>query len=170
MGFKDLTPNNWDAPDPVSELFVRPSPIVGVVSMNGNDWARLFLGVELSDRVPQDIRDLFAVARGTMVYGWFFYPLFQLGQEQLFRVAEAAARERYHALGGEDEQPAFYDSVEYLVEHGAIAAEGKERWEGFRYFRNAGSHPRRQVVMPPGPIAGALMTMAERIEALYAGE
>ena len=33
-----------------------------------------------------------------MLYGWFFYPLFRLGEEQLYRVCEAAAAVRYTQL------------------------------------------------------------------------
>ena len=68
MSFKQLTANNWDRPDDTSKIFGRMSPLVGVVPMNGNDWARAFLGVELPESVPEEIRDLFAVARGTLLY------------------------------------------------------------------------------------------------------
>jgi hypothetical protein len=45
--------------------------------------------------VPEPIRELFDVARGAMIYGWFFYPLFRLGEDQLHRVVEAAVVARY---------------------------------------------------------------------------
>lgn len=94
MGFKPLTPTNWLQPDPTSGIFGRVSPVAGPMRMDGEDWARRFLAVELASHVPEPVRDLFAVARGALVYGWFFYPLFKLGEEQIYRVAEAAARQR----------------------------------------------------------------------------
>jgi hypothetical protein len=51
-----------------------------MAQMDGNDWARHFLAVELHEDVPADVHDLFAVARGTMLYGWFFYPLYALAK------------------------------------------------------------------------------------------
>ena len=66
--------------------------------MTGEDWARAFLNVELKEHVPEPVSDLFAIARGALLYGWFFYPLFRLGEEQLYRVVEAAAKERYRQL------------------------------------------------------------------------
>jgi hypothetical protein len=88
LGFKRLTAENWSDPDPVNRHFARISPIAGPVSMEGGDWAREFLAVSVADHVPKEVADLFAVARGAMLYGWFFYPLFRIGEEQLFRLLE----------------------------------------------------------------------------------
>lgn len=79
-GVKRLTPDNWTEPDAVNANFVRFSPLVGAVTINGEDWARHILAVELADHVPSEITELFAVARGAMLYGWFYYPLFRLGK------------------------------------------------------------------------------------------
>lgn len=68
--------------------------------MTPEDWAQRILGVELDVRVPADVRDLFAVARGTLLYGTFLYPMYAVGNEQVHRVADAAAMYRYNDLGG----------------------------------------------------------------------
>jgi hypothetical protein len=88
LGFKHLTVENWTEADPVNKHFARTSPLVGPVTMGQSDWARNFLSVELSKEVPSEIKDLFAIARGAILYGWFFYPLFKLGEERLYRVME----------------------------------------------------------------------------------
>jgi hypothetical protein len=91
LRFKRLTVDNWQRPDPGLSIFVRLSLQDGSTRpISGDDWAREILAIELSERVPLEIRRLFAVARGALVYGYFFYPLYTLGAEQLFRVAEAA--------------------------------------------------------------------------------
>jgi hypothetical protein len=46
-----------------------------MLPVSGEDWAVRFLAVELSAKVPEDVQQLFAVARGVLVYGHFFYPL-----------------------------------------------------------------------------------------------
>jgi hypothetical protein len=82
LGFKALTLDNWREPDPTSGQFVRPSEIVGAVAMDGADWARAILNKQLDERtVPLEVVRAFEVARGCMLYGWFFYPLYRLGEE-----------------------------------------------------------------------------------------
>ena len=127
LGFKQLTPMNWTEPDPVNQHFARISPIAGPISMEGGDWAREFLDVSLADHVPDEVVDLFAIARGAMLYGWFFYPLFRIGEEQLYRVLESSARIRYSELGGEAARPGFKQMIAHLLERGAIAADQLER-------------------------------------------
>jgi hypothetical protein len=65
--FKELTPANWQQPDPVSTQFGRDSRLVGPVTMDGADWARAFLSVDLKPHVPGDVRGLFEVARGALL-------------------------------------------------------------------------------------------------------
>ena len=167
-GIKVLTLANWTEPDPANEHFVRWSPVLrGMVPMDKGDWARLFLGINLADHVPPEIRELFDVARGTILYGWFFYPLFQLGQEQLFRVSEAAAKHCYQTHGGPKSRPTFQQSVEFLVSKNVIGAANRRTWDAARELRNAASHPERLSVMPPGAIASMIETTAIDINALF---
>jgi hypothetical protein len=170
VGFKDLTPDNWDEPDEVSQAFIRLSPVDGVVGMSGGDWARAFLRVELSPGIPDEICDLFAAARGVLVYGWFFYPLFVLGEDQLHRVAEAAAKRRYRDLGGTRARPTFAEAIEWLVKRGAIRSDEERRWTAMRDLRNTGSHPDFQMLMPPGEALETLSIVADAVNELFAGD
>src|SRR2546423_7399041 len=100
LGIKALTIENWLQPDPTSTIFVQLSHSDGSVSpMSGEDWAAQFLTPSLAATVPEELRKLFEVARGAMAYGYFFYPLYALAGEQLYRVAEAAVSEKYTRLG-----------------------------------------------------------------------
>ncbi len=172
MSFKPLTPNNWDQPDETSTIFARHSPIVGMVQMNGNDWARAFLAVELSESVPADVRGLFAVARGTLVYGWFFYPLYALGEEQLHRVADAAVAHRYRELDGplgkRGYLPLLARRIQWLEAEGIIPSDLAPRWNAIRELRNIGSHPDFQMLHPPGDVLTSLKTVAEAVGELFA--
>lgn len=69
FGFKRITAENWQEPD-VPRLFGLTTP---------NAWIEAHLQPQLSPNVPQEIASLFEVARGAMIYGWFFYPLITLG-------------------------------------------------------------------------------------------
>lgn len=166
-GFKALTAENWMEADPTNGNFVRLSAIAGPVAMTETDWARQFLSVRLHEQVPAEIVDLFAVARGAMLYGWFFYPLFRLGEEQLYRVAETAARMAYQARGGARSSPRFTEAIAFLVEHHAISADDQVRWDALRQLRNLASHPALQSVMPPGAVLGILMNVAKDIDRLF---
>ncbi len=167
-GIKRLTLANWTEPDPTNGHFVRYSRFLqGMVAMDGGDWARLFLGFDLQDHVPEEIRDMFEVARGAILYGWFFYPMYQLGQEQLFRVSEAAARRSCAALGNESERLSFYGAIGFLVKEGVIGADDRQRWEATRKLRNSSSHPERASVMPPGAIANLVEATAADINDLF---
>jgi hypothetical protein len=168
MPFKSLTLANWKEPDPVNAVFGRFDRVTGPRRMAGEDWASEFLAVELEDHVPEHIRELFAVARGAMLYGWLFYPMFLLGEEQLYRVVEAAATTRYHELNGPQRKPSFAKTIEWLIEREVIPAEDEGRWDAVRQLRNAASHPDRQSVMPPGAVLSGLKASAEDINHLFA--
>jgi hypothetical protein len=167
LGYRQLTPDNWTEADPVNRNFVRFSPLVGPISMSGNDWARAFLEVELSGHVPAEIVDLYGVARGSMLYGWFFYPLFRLGEEQLYRVIEAAARLRCQQLDTQGERPSFFRAIDLLIDAEVIAEEERERWTAARRLRNAAAHPERAAVIPPGAALGMLTRCARDIDGIF---
>jgi len=167
--FKTLSCENWQEPDPTSTTFWRLSQVVDrPLDMGGNDWAREFLAVEVKDHVPPSVRDLFAVARGALLYGWFFYPLFRLGEEQLYRVVEAAVIACYRDLDGRKSDPTFEHAVGWLIEQGIIPADDQERWTATRTLRNRASHLEDQAVMPPGTVLAMLKATAHDINRLFA--
>jgi hypothetical protein len=168
-GFKELTPQNWLEPDPTNHFFGRISP-AGWTQLSGSEWAEAFLAVELSERVPANVRELFAVARGALLYGWFYYPLFRLGEEQLYRVGEAAVRSRYRSHGGSKQRPSFEEAIAFLVEAGVIRSGGEPRWTAMRQLRNISSHAEESAAMPPGAALSSLRHMAADIESLFSAE
>lgn len=168
MGFKELTLANWDQPDPANTVFGRMSRIVGPRAMTGHDWAREFLSVELGPQVPEGISELFAVARGALLYGWFFYAMFLLGEDQLHRVLETAVRTRYAELDGPSARPTFKHAIDWLTTCKVIPPEDAERWEGARKMRNTASHPERQGAIAPGTVLRTLRETAHDINRLFA--
>ena len=167
LGFKQLSTENWTQPDETNRAFGRISPVAGPVRMREQDWAREFLAVELSAEVPEQIDDLFSIARGAMLYGWFFYPLFRLGEEQLYRVLEAAAKHRYRGAGGAEDEPSFHEAVAYLLERDLIAPSEAERWTAARRLRNIASHPEQAAVVPPGMALRMLRAAQRDIDSLF---
>jgi hypothetical protein len=167
VSHKQLSLENWTEPDPTSTRFVQPEG--GFVAMDGQEWARYFLSEELRDHVPERVRELFEVARGALLYGWFFYPLFQLGQEQLYRVLEAGAHACYHdVMEGPKQRARFAEMIDWLTAKGVIVARERFFWDAARHLRNIASHPERRAVMPPGQTLATLRGTAHHINLLFA--
>ncbi len=142
-------------------------PDGGTSSISGNDWAELFLSVELSPAVAPDIRDLFKVAQGVLCYGCFFYPLYTLGSEQVCRVLEAALAHRYAQHSGPKRKKSFKNKIEWLLDNGHLSARHRDRWKSARQLRNMSSHANRQSLIGPDMAIGTIRTAAELIDDLF---
>lgn len=168
-GFKVITPKNWQSEDESPQYFIR----------DPNVWIALYLGPKLGAQVPKDIAALFEVARGSMVYGWYFYPLLTVGTEQCYRIAEAAVRFRCKQLGeplvsvikkSHERQRSFHDLCQALVQRGVIAESDIEFWMAARKLRNWASHPQDQSILMPGQAVGVLQRTADKVNELFATE
>lgn len=93
-----ISQQNWLEPDDATKVFARISPVTGAIEPTvGQDWLNDFIEPKLQESVPPDVQALFELARGAMVYGYFYYPLYYLGFLELARVAEAAAHHKCKA-------------------------------------------------------------------------
>jgi hypothetical protein len=154
---------------PSSVIFVKLSHIDGAVTqMTGEEWLALFLDPTLSETVPENVRVLFEVARGSLAYGYFFYPLYTLACEQLFRVAEAAVSEKCRMLGAPKKVNRFKDKVQFLFDRKVISDQERLDWDAVRKFRNSTSHPQQQMILPPGAVASLLFRIGEKVNKLFA--
>lgn len=168
LGFKKLTEDNWLEPDKNSSLFVSISPIDGQTQpITGNDWVRDILRINLTEEVSQEIQALFEVARGALVYGYFFYPLYTLAAEQLFRVVEAAVTLKCVALKAPSSIKNFQRKIDYLIKEKIISEREKEAWHAIRKLRNSASHALHQNIITPGMAIGNLYSIADKINALF---
>src|SRR6516162_6819577 len=117
-----ITEENWLLPDHKSHI---PSGV------GQKDWIRHFLEPRLHETmVPHKIIQAFEVARGALVYTWFFYPLATLGIEQCARVGEMAVRER--CLAAALTPADFSKDIATLRAAGLISAEDEIRWHAVR--------------------------------------
>lgn len=166
-GFKRITLSNWREMDDVIQF---PIPVCE------ERWVNACLGPQLATAVPMEIAALFEVARGSMIYGWFFYPLITLATEQCHRVLEAGARARSSQLGlptkvpkrnGKMRDSMFSEVIEALAKHGVISPKDRKRWDATRNLRNWSSHPVRQSISSPGMALSALDSTVELLNRLY---
>ncbi len=168
FGFKSITPDNWLEPDPVLRGFVKLTPN-GPESINSRDLLDAIHGPQLNESVPREIRALFEVARGAMCYGYFFYPLYTLTHEQLFRVAETAITLRCKSMSAPARVKSFQQKVDFLIENSIIPEGERLRWQGIRGLRNIASHPERQSIVTPADALHELHLIATIINRLFVG-
>jgi Domain of unknown function (DUF4145) len=175
-GVKHLTAENWLTPDQTGRAFVEINPATGARRpASAEEWARRYLAVDLADSVPADVRDMWEVARGVLLYGWFYYPLYEIGENQLRRVADTAVLHRYQQAGGpaqgfsegEPTWPTFKRRVEWLLDKKIIREEVRGRWEAIRELRNEASHASRRYLTTPIDGERVLEMLATEIDALF---
>ena len=169
FGFKEITPSSWLEPDDVLKGFVRVSPDERPHTLTGEEYLRDILRPRLVQSVPTTVQALFEVARGGMAYGYFFYPLYTLAAEQLFRVVEAAVAHRCKALGTPGSRRTLGKGIDWLVEGGVIPRPESARWHAARKLRNAASHPEGQMILTPGNAIGMLERIADDLNSLFSG-
>lgn len=168
FGFKNITSENWLEPDPVLKAFAKLTSH-GPEQITADDLLKDIFGPRLNEYVPEEVKALFEVSRGAMCYGYFFYPLYTLASEQLFRVAETAVTIKCKALSAPKSVKSFADKVDFLIAKSVILAEEKLRWEGIRGLRNIASHPEQQSITPPGNALHELHLMTIIINRLFDG-
>lgn len=169
FGFKQLTPDNWLEVDGVLKPFVSISANGSVNPISGREWAQRILEPNLDAHVPFEIRRLFEAARGTMLYGYFFYPIYTLAADQLYRVAEAALSSKCAVMGASKRQ-SFEKKIDWLAGQSVLSEMESTRWHALRQMRNLSSHPEQQFIIMPMNAIESLHNIARQINALFAHE
>ena len=165
FGFKRLTLDNWLTIDPAWQGFVM-STSIGRPDLS---WVHDLLQTNLSGQVPIKVRRLYEVARGVLVYSLIFYPFLALGIEQMYRVADTATMARCKLAGADyRETKRYVDRINWLAQQNIIQKEDLERWHALRQLRNDTSHPRDQMIMPPGIVLSLISDILELIDLLFA--
>lgn len=167
--FKRLSRDNWREEEPHLQIHVRVQSDGTKHKPTADDWADDILRPELSSTVPEDIRNLFEVAQGAMCYGCFFYPLFTLGHEQMFRVMEAALTTRARQLSAPiGATKSFARCINWFASEELLPPERVAQWEATKHLRNTSSHADRQSLYTPAMAAGFVHLAKEFIDELYA--
>lgn len=167
LGFKKLTVDNWLEKDTTLSGFVRLSHDGQVHAKSGQDWMRSIFEPKLKENVPLEVHALFEVARGTAVYGCFFYPLYMLAIEQLHRVAEAAIRHKCKRMEPARFAKNFAKNLSWLKKNGVLTEEEYLKWDNTRELRNMSSHPENQMALPPNYTISTLRSVANDINSLF---
>lgn len=169
LGFKILTSENWLEPESVMSIFVTLSLKDGSTTpISAEGWIDRIRRPQLDPAVPVEILKLFEVARGSMAYGYFFYPLYTLAGEQLYRVVETAASAKCRMLGAKShEVKTFQHKIAFLQRQNVISQQDWIWWDSIRHLRNFASHPECQTIVMPYDVLSTLARVAKHINQLF---
>lgn len=167
LGIKNITISNWVEPDSSSTSFGTLSLAGEPVPIVASDLLKMIMKPQLRSAVPDEIQVLFEVARGTMVYGWFFYPLYTLGAEQLFRVTETAVILKCTKMESPKLIDTFAKRIKWLVDREVILQIETNEWNALRKLRNITSHPEYQSIIMPGMAINLIERTVDRINSLF---
>lgn len=126
-----------------------------------------FTSVELHDGVPEQLWRMFEVAKGAMVYGILFYPLYTLGTEQIYRTFEYLVKLQYENLRGEKAQADLKSKVQWLIDNGHFPQPAPDAWMAMYHLRNIAAHPNMQTIETPAGASRTLRSMKNLIEHFY---
>jgi hypothetical protein len=136
--------------------------------MTSDHWVEEILAVKMPAQIPIEVRNLFDVARGTLCYGWFFYPLYTLRSEESFRVLEAPLKHRCQELGApRGASKGFSTMVDWLASRDVISKEERVRWEAAKHLQNSSSHPERQSINSSVSAVNGLQIAVEMTVSLF---
>lgn len=165
---KKITIDNWLEFDTTASIFVRRSEETNDFNIPHRDKrVEEFLIPVLCEETPKEVIDLFEVARGCMSYGYFFYPLYTLGIEQLYRVLEAAVSMKCKSLDSPKSIKQYKQKIDYLIEMNIIPVRESELWHVARKLRNSFSHTESQSILFPMDALNILCRIAEKINILF---
>jgi hypothetical protein len=168
LGYKQITKETWMKSDRISISFLQVPSDDDV--KRGEIYLDAILKPQLNDTIPIEIRKMYEVARGGVVYGYFFYPLYSLACEQLFRVGEAAITSRCKNIDPRLAKRTFEKKIDLLFEQGLLNDLERLRWHALRGLRNISSHPVDQSIFPPGLVIRNLVLLADDINKLFSVE
>lgn len=129
------------------------------------DYANNLLEPALNNNVPECVRKQFEVARGTIIYGLLFYPLYQVGTECLFRVSENALRQKCIQLNIYKDKMTFRNLLDKLIKVKVISK--NSIWEIFYRLRNMYCHPDNQDLITYTEALKMMNTISNQINHLY---
>ncbi len=167
LGIKELTVSNWLTQDVVLTYFVNLLPDGSTKPITGEMYAETILSIKLKEDVPIEIQKLFEVAKGAMLYGFMFYPLFTLGMEQICRVAETTVSHLCKLKQAPKRIKVFKEKIDWLIENSVIPENDRSFWEFVRMNRNFSSHPKMQTILSPGSNFEIIQSIALRINSLF---
>lgn len=165
--FKYVTPDNWLEADPISpHLVILDKRDGSIHAVDGRDWIEFVNGIKISLSVPEDIREAFEFSVGAIGYAYFYYPLFTIVSQQIFRVADFAIDRFVDSSGIVSKPRPLAAKLQALHMNGTLSPAAFQKWEGIRRLRNSSTHPNFQENWGHAMSLDAIRRVAAAISAL----
>jgi hypothetical protein len=165
FGFKKLDENNWLKSN-IDGLH-RVLPDGSSRPILPKEWIEDIQKSKLYDTTPFEIQKLFEVAKGTMIYGYFFYPILTLASEQFARIAETAINIKCSTINCPKARNTFRKKVDWLLQESILSDDLYTKWKSIVELRNRFSHPSRQNIFNPAMAIGLMDSVAKNINHLF---
>lgn len=128
LGTKNLMPTNRLRQDEKRGDLTRLLPTADDPRpMTAENWTSEIMEPQLADSVPTEIKRVFEIARGSLLNGYFFYPLHTLGTRQLCRVIDLAIEFKCRAMNAESFNSS-HEKIRFLVKRNIIPEKEEWRW------------------------------------------
>jgi len=101
--------------------------------------------IEMAEAAPEEVQVMFDVAKATISYGWFYYPLYSVGTDRLEMTVELAVTLGFETLA-QRERSTYRSAIAWLCENGHINESLCEELQTSRLSRNDALHPRFQSI------------------------
>jgi len=167
---KKITKENWLKPDFASTIWVcKKKGDTDWHGITNEDRIEEISECSLSEKAPLEMRKLFEVAKALLVYGFLFYPFYNLAFEQLSRLIEEVVssickRERFSR--NKLKELSFSEKINWLIQSGLIDEKHKGRWMFFWSIRNKACHLKKQRIVPPSMAIDIFHKITDDLNAL----
>jgi len=170
MDSKRLTANNFLLPDPLTGEFTGQDANGRAHRLSAVDWAHEILAIGLEERVPDPARNRFELARGILLYGFFWYPLWVQGTVEALRAAELALEAACEAEHGPKRLSTAGSRIEWLAKNRVLDAEESRTWVSLVRVRDALTEAGETPVLTPGRSLEVLEMVAQVVNGLFQAE
>jgi len=170
FGFKNLNVDNWLVQDKAMSGIHRILPNGETRPVSSTEWFEDIQKPKLADSVPEEIHKLYEVARGAMIYGYFFYPIFTFASEQFTRIAETAVNSfiiKFDMANKPKPKDSFRKKIDWLLQNLVITEDSYKKWDATVLLRNKFSHPSRQNIITPEMAINLMNSITENINYLF---
>ncbi len=167
MDSKRLTADNFLLPDPLTGEFTGPDGDSRVHRLSAMDWAHEILSIELGESVPEAVRNRFELARGVLLYGYFWYPLWVQGTMEALHAAELALEAACAAEHGPKRLATAESRIEWLAKRHVLGAEEAGTWRSLLDVRNALADAGETTILTPRTSLDVLDRACSAVKVLF---
>lgn len=146
---KELTLDNICQPDPavLSPKYINSEG--ERLSLNLEVLYNQIFSKKLNNNVPEEITNQIKAIQGTMIYGYFFYPIFTIAAEQSAIILETAITYKCIIHSMPDKIEKLKNKIAWLHLKSFITDNDFKKIDCIRKLRNTISHPKKQNIITP---------------------